>query len=309
MIQFLVDYWQDPSFNVTLADKVLYVNCKDICYLYKSEEGSVTREVREDLFCTHEEADTRMLFYVGKVDEPANVVIRTVNTDVLIIALGSLHLLHRNIQVWIESGLFTRNTLRYISVNQIFEKLGEDFCKALPAYHAFTGCDYTASFNRKDKMTPLKLLEKNEDLQEIFSRIDQWETICCERDFKKIESLVCSMYGRKGMSSVNEDMRLDMFLEKYRPKRCRSRSCEKHGCNYFSSMFQSTFGEAEKSKLHLWHLEKLLAGEYTAGDPLENGWSLEDGRYRIKWFEGDPAPKIVDVTNDLSGKKIYSILG
>ena len=32
----------------------------------------------------------------------------------------------------------------------------------------FTGCDYTASFSRKGKVRPLKYLEKNETMQEVF---------------------------------------------------------------------------------------------------------------------------------------------
>ena len=106
----------------------------------------------EEYRCSHEEADSRMLFHISKCSTPSNIFVRTVDTDVLIIALGSLHLLEEGKQIWMETGLVTNNTFRYISINQIHNHFGVEFCKALPAFHAFTGCDYTASFNRKVKL-------------------------------------------------------------------------------------------------------------------------------------------------------------
>ena len=82
------------------------------------------------------------------------------DTDVLITALGSLHFLAEGKQVWIETGLVTKSTFRYINVNQIHDHFGVGFYTALPVFHMFSGCDYTASFNQKGKIRPIKLLEK-----------------------------------------------------------------------------------------------------------------------------------------------------
>ena len=40
--------------------------------------------------------------------------------------------------------------------------LGKQLCEALPGYHAFTGCDYTAPMTGKGKVMPLLLMEKQE---------------------------------------------------------------------------------------------------------------------------------------------------
>ena len=56
--------------------------------------------------------------------------------------------------IWVKSGIQSKNNLRYISINQLSEQSGEPLYKALPFYHAFTGCDYKSSFNRKGKMKP-----------------------------------------------------------------------------------------------------------------------------------------------------------
>ena len=110
----------------------------------------------EEYRCSHEEADSRMLFHLSKCSTSSNIVTRTVDTDVLIIALGSLHLLTEGKQIWMESGLVTRNTLRYINIKQTHNHFGVGFHPALPAFHASSGCDYTASFNLKGKIRPLK---------------------------------------------------------------------------------------------------------------------------------------------------------
>ena len=138
-----------------------------------------------------------------------------VDTDVLIIALGSLHLLAEGKQVWIETRLVTKNKLRYININQIHNHFGVGFYTARPAFHAFSGCDYTTSFNRKGKIRPMKLLEKNEIVQQVFSKLHDWDAIT-EEDIQIVEGLVCAMYGKKRFQSVDE-LHLELFLKKHKP--------------------------------------------------------------------------------------------
>ncbi|CAB3999455.1 Hypothetical predicted protein [Paramuricea clavata] len=138
------------------------MNCGDHCNTFKVEDGVVVKRELRAMFSTDEEADFRMLFRISSVQPIANVVIRTIDTNVLVIALGCFSSLPQELDIWIETGVYTKNTLRYINVNQIFQELGQTLCLALPTYHAFTGCDYTASFRRKGKVRPLKLLEGSE---------------------------------------------------------------------------------------------------------------------------------------------------
>ena len=64
--------------------------------------------------------------------------------------------------------MYSKNTLRYINVNKLFGKIADPVCKYLPAYHVFTGHNYTASFSRTGKVHPLEYLEKDETMQEVF---------------------------------------------------------------------------------------------------------------------------------------------
>ena len=132
------------------------------------------------------------------------------------IAFGCFHLLQDK-RIWVESGIQSKNNLAYISINQPLNQHGEPLSKAPPFYHAFTGCDYTSSFNRKGKIMPSKLLEKNPKLQEAFLNLSHSEGI--SDDIKSIiKFFVCQMYGRKKTNSLDQAC-LGIFVIKYKPKK------------------------------------------------------------------------------------------
>lgn len=113
---------------------------------------------KEELYISCEEADSRMFFRLDHISEPSNVVIRTEDTDCLVIALGCKRLFDQKVNIWLEAGVQRKNSLRHININQIHNQLGDTLCKALPAYHALTGCGYSASFCRKEKVQTFKIL-------------------------------------------------------------------------------------------------------------------------------------------------------
>ena len=53
--------------------------------------------------------------------------------------------------IWMEVGNFTNNSLRFIDVTLHIENLGVESSKSNPAFHAFTGCDYSSAFVGKGK--------------------------------------------------------------------------------------------------------------------------------------------------------------
>ena len=97
-------------------------------------------------------------------------------------------------------------------MNELSSTLGTRLCKALPAYHALTGCDYTSSFCRKGKVRPLKLLEKDENLQNAFEKLST-ETELHDDTVAEISRFVCLVYGKKMLSDTNK-ARLEIFLDK-----------------------------------------------------------------------------------------------
>ncbi|KAG1689652.1 Protein disulfide-isomerase TMX3 [Nymphon striatum] len=256
----------------------------------------VCEEVVE-LYCTHEEADTRMFFHLTHVQSPSNVVIRTTDTDCLIIELGNKHFYNSEIKIWLEVGVQSNNTQRFIDVNGLHRKLGEKYCKCLLAYHALTGCDYSASFCRKGKVKPLKILEKNEDLQKTlatfaFSEVDT-------NTLTLVESYVCRIYGKKTLTEIN-DVRMQIFLEKYRPKNENERLS--YANKRDGSMLPPCQRVLQQKLRRVEMISKRWASSTSAHPPPEvpeeSGWILKDGTYEILWYEGDSSPSILDVCCD-----------
>ena len=74
-------------------------------------------------------------------------LVRTVDTDVICILIGKFHRLQehcRKLTIWVAFG--TGKKFVHLSINAIIDSLGNDKAEALPAFHAFTGCDCVSSF-------------------------------------------------------------------------------------------------------------------------------------------------------------------
>ena len=77
------------------------------------------------------------------------------------------------IKWWMEVGAHTRNNIRYINIDELHSHLGHSLCKSLLAYHPFTGWDYTASYTRRGKVKPIKILEKATEYQSAFIELTE----------------------------------------------------------------------------------------------------------------------------------------
>ena len=66
-------------------------------------------------------------------------------------------------------------------------------------------------------------------------------------------------------------------------------------------------GENRKNTLHLPNLEifSIFSSPPTAPTPKISGWNLEDNQYKIKWFDGDLAPKAIDISTSKEGNDDY----
>ena len=119
-----------------------------------------------------------------------------------------------DVNVWIEAGVQSTNFQWFISLNQLYIKLAKTFCQSLPGYHTFSGCDYAASFCRRGKVKPLKILGKNVKFQQMLYNIGVSPTITTPI-IVLFNEWTCLMYGRKKCTNVNDE-RLEIFLQKYK---------------------------------------------------------------------------------------------
>ena len=100
-------------------------------------------------------------------------------------------------------GLMKNNTRKFINITKLAEQLGKDVCNALPAYHAFTGCDYTASFMRKGKVRPYKLMAKSKRYIKAFGELGEQEEVD-KSVISAWESFVCDIYSKPKVKHVND---------------------------------------------------------------------------------------------------------
>ena len=239
-----------------------------------------------------------MFCHLKHIDGTSNVVMRTSDTDCLVIALGCKHLYDSMLNLWLEVGVQSNNTQRFINVNSLYTCLGELFCKSLPAYHALTGCDYTASFARRGKVKPLIVLEKDEDTQIALHNIGSTDQVCNET-YKAIQKYVCAIYGKKKLSDINE-VRMEIFLEKYRPKNREEQlsNAKKLEGSMMPPCWKVLLQKLRRCQLitRLW----LSSVEPHPPDDLPEhfGWILMEGNYKIRWFHGETVPNILDIVYD-----------
>ena len=102
--------------------------------------------------CTHEEADTRIFVHAADMARKGvrKIAIRTVDTDVLVLALSAFEPLELD-ELWLSFG--TDKSFRFIPVHQIAACMSLRQRKALPMFHAFTGCDTVSGFGGRTKVT------------------------------------------------------------------------------------------------------------------------------------------------------------
>ena len=123
------------------------------CQRYSPDERhQITITTPPEYQGDHEEADTLIAFHVATLRDQ-NIVIRATDIDVLVILIGFLggqqDEVRKRTNIIMDCAMGKNH--RYINVSNIANVLEEKrpgLSRALPGYHAFTGCDLTSAFYR-----------------------------------------------------------------------------------------------------------------------------------------------------------------
>ena len=103
-----------------------------------------------------------------------------------------------------------------IDISRLATLLTRPLCDALPSFHAFTGCDYTASFMRKAKWKPLKNMRASDKFTTAMSRLGECDVI--DPDVAATgEEYLFVVYGVNNITNLDE-VRLHLFRKLYAPK-------------------------------------------------------------------------------------------
>jgi hypothetical protein len=85
--------------------------------------------------------------------------------------LANMSNISENIQICVEVGVGKNQS--FIKVTKLHKALGTNLSAALPAFHAFTGCDFNPAFFRKGKKRPFSIMTNSEEFTECFIQLSK----------------------------------------------------------------------------------------------------------------------------------------
>ncbi len=303
LFRFLAEEWKEKNYAKALEGKNMYMAFDRKCIHYTSvnAEGPVVWKEVPALNCSHEEADTRIIFHLVHAiqqDPDANISVRADDTDIFINLL--FHVLRTGGNVWMDVGKSSNNTRKFLSITQLVEKLDADVIRALPSYHAFTGCDFTASFLYKAKTKPFDIMVdvKKHQKQFItaFAKLGQRVHVI-PSVISSLQQFVCAMYGKPKCASVDK-ARYEMYADMYAPK-AKDAPLQK-----LKRANPSTLPPCQTvlmNKIKRTNYVSYIWKHAHQADPLPpnstpetNGWQETEGKYTIKWFLGEQMPEDIN---------------
>lgn len=166
--------------------------------------------------CTHEEADTRIFLHLQDSVQQgySKVSIRTVDTDVVVLAIASATRLNIS-ELWIAFG--AGKSFRFIAAHEIARALGPDRCLALPMFHAYTGCDTVSFFGGRGKKTAWDTWTIYGDITPAFCALGSMpDPLTIDKWMQHLERFVILMYDRTSTEESVNQARKQLFSKKGR---------------------------------------------------------------------------------------------
>ncbi|KAK3107392.1 hypothetical protein FSP39_013623 [Pinctada imbricata] len=290
LIKLLLAEWRKPEYAKDIESREIYFVYKQSCYRLTSPQGSeVVLEEIKYLGSSQEEADTRIILHcmnISNLEGPPIIHVRSPDTDVFVLLLAFIKDIEK--PVLFETG--TGNKRRILNINETAKQFNDDILKALPAFHAFTGCDSTSFFVGRGKKTTWAKLMANRQFVDTF--LDLGSESFASKTLVNLEKFVCLMYGKKD-SEVNK-LRYNMFLDKFSCGSGSSPLSTKNGVDLSSlppcrSSLRLHIKRARYQSL-IWNCANIA--NPSLPDPPGQGWTIDNnGRLVIQWIDGQMLPQ------------------
>ena len=164
--------------------------------------------------CTHEEADSRMLLHVSHAAQCGHhtILIRTVDTDVVVLPVSVTHSLDSECELWLAFG--TGKHFRYLSAYKIANRLGPEKSQALPMFHALTGCHTGSSFVGHGKKTSWNTWNVLPELTNVLLQLSSAPRDISEDVIPIIERFVILLYDRTNTCTDINKARQQLFAKR-----------------------------------------------------------------------------------------------
>lgn len=230
--------------------------------------------------CNMEEADERMFVHVKHAAENCpRILVKTVDSDVVVIALSAFHRIPGIQELWLEFGVGKH--LKYISIHEIATSLGPHISTAYLFFHSFSGCDTTSSVQGKGKASFNETWKKMPCMTPVFERMSLSVGDVSETDTDYLEQFVVAMYcGTFDGKKVN-DARRYLFTT-------RGKAIEN-----IPPTSAALKEHVKRSVLQARKWYNCLDALRVEQDPVNWGWMKDDNKFTPVWSS---LPELSNVT-------------
>ena len=260
----------------------------------------------EELCSTQEEADTRIilhcLFAAQTMTDQDKIIVHSPDTDVFILLLSYATDVGKPVVFETGSG----SSRRLIDISYVASVLGEQCVKALPGFHAFTGCDSTSAFVRKGKKGPYKLMSASATFMDMFHKLGSDADRVDSDVYQTLEHFVCAMYGHSKFRSSSL-VRSLLFQSRYQvalPKSLSAASANGIDVSLLPPCPSTLWKHCLRANYQAFIWRHAHIAKPNLPPPDGCGWIKDmDGNLQVDWFDGDMMPQdmadIVETVNNV----------
>lgn len=189
LVRYLCTTWESDLRSNLPNGMVWYVSASSVRRFTKD-----SYEECPGLKSNHDEADTRLVLHAADALQTHDlVVIRSIDTDVLVIAVHHFPTIVNNETKDLIMHVGMGANQRYISISELLSRMPSNVQSNILPLHALTGCDSTSSFFRVSKKRAVETLELNEfDLTPLGPT--DWGTLT-PKTYEECERFVAKLYG------------------------------------------------------------------------------------------------------------------
>ena len=137
------------------------------------------------------------------------ILVKTVDSDVVVIALSAFHRIRGLQELWLEFGVGKH--LKYIPIHEIATSLGPQMSTAYLFFHSFSGCDTTSSIQGKGKASFYETWKKMPSITPVFERMSSSVGDISEKGTDLLEQFVVVMYCSTFHGTKVNDARRYLF--------------------------------------------------------------------------------------------------
>ena len=273
------------ALNEYLAQKLISmhnISNQQLIVTYKDGilvSGGEVSDERCIVYCTSEEADARVVRHARDAASEGFtfIMIRTIDTDVLILALSYASTLsvEKEHSIFVAMYSTKGNAVTYYNVNEIACKLGVRTLSALPFFFAFTGCDTCSGLFGKGKCKCWDVWMadvKHYDITSTFIALGSAPVRVYEHQIDNLAYYLCKLYSTSENVISLQKERVFHF-ERSTDNDLRKLPMSRHGL----------VQHIRRASLQSGYSWRECVENIVLPDPSLWGWVVRDGKYVPRW--------------------------